>query len=250
VEIAEQILFITSMLGIVAMSASGALVAIDCQLDIIGVIVLSVVTTVGGGVMRDVLLGKLPPSLFRESIYTVYLLVATAVAVLLFVIAYFYQSFVIKNRNILLQITNAFDAVGLGAFTIVGAKTAIISDYGSNLFFVVFIGVITGAGGGILRDIMAGQVPVVLRKRIYIVASIAGALLYSCMQYARLADGLASCVSMGVIVVIRMLATYFRWNLPKVVLKDDCGCDSGIVSQEKEEQAETKLTGKHSETAV
>lgn len=217
----EQILLITGLLGGVAMAASGALVAIERQLDLLGVVLLGVITTVGGGILRDTLLGELPPRVFKDPLTMMYVLLATVVSLILFFIAYFFQPFVTKRKQWLLQITNVFDAIGLGAFTVVGAETALSSPYADNAFLVISVGVLTGSGGGILRDMMAGQVPVVLRKRIYIVASVMGAVLYYSFKYTALPDAVSMLASMSIVVLIRLLATFFRWNLPKVILNSE-----------------------------
>ena len=108
---------------------------------------------------------------------------------------------------------NIFDAIGLGAFTVVGIDTAVLSGYGDYDFLVIFLGVITGVGGGILRDIMAGQTPYVLRKHIYACASIAGALLYAGLMDI-INGNLAMLTGACTVILIRLLATHFCWNLP------------------------------------
>ena len=106
------------------------------------------------------------------------------------------------------------DAVGLGAFTVVGINTAISAGFEEYRFFMVFLGVITGVGGGILRDIMANETPAILKKHIYACASLAGALLYT---YTRgLSRELSMVCSALLVMIIRILARKYRWNLPHV----------------------------------
>ena len=110
---------------------------------------------------------------------------------------------------------NILDAIGLGAFTVTGIDTGVEAGYGSYHFLIIFLGVITGIGGGILRDIMAGETPYVLKKHIYACASIAGACLYTFfLEYTR--SDLAMVVSALLVIAIRMLASHYRWDLPKI----------------------------------
>lgn len=208
------VFFIIEMIGTVAFACSGAMVAVKKQLDMLGVIVLGVTTAVGGGMIRDILIGIHPPTLFVDPVYV---MVAFVAVVVLFL--------VVKSRRMPIEaletltyerVMNLLDAVGLGAFTVVGIDTAIEAGYGDYRFLMVFLGVITGVGGGILRDIMAGQTPAVLKKHVYACASIAGAICY-----VLLLDGFGTDISMIVsavlVVVIRVLARHYKWNLPRAM---------------------------------
>ncbi|MFT4106688.1 MAG: trimeric intracellular cation channel family protein [Lacrimispora sp.] len=203
--------FFVEAIGTIAFASSGAMVAIKKQLDLLGVIVLGVTTAVGGGMLRDIIIGNVPPNLFKDPIYV---LLAFATVLLLFGFVRINRKFV-NSRSIEAyeKVMNIFDAIGLGAFTVVGIDTAVISGYGDYDFLVIFLGVITGVGGGILRDIMAGQTPYVLRKHIYACASIAGALLYAGLM-GRINGDLAMLTGACTVILIRLLATHFCWNLP------------------------------------
>ena len=109
---------------------------------------------------------------------------------------------------------NIFDAVGLGIFTIIGINAGIDKGFGDYAFFIIFLGVITGVGGGVLRDIMAGVTPAVLRKHIYACASLAGAVCYVILLPLCNKD-LNMVISAAVVVIIRLLARHYKWNLPK-----------------------------------
>lgn len=208
------VFFIIEMIGTVAFACSGAMVAVKKQLDMLGVIVLGVTTAVGGGMIRDILIGIHPPTLFVDPVYV---MVAFATVVVLF--------FVVKSRRMPIEaletltyerVMNLLDAVGLGAFTVVGIDTAIEAGYGDYRFLMVFLGVITGVGGGILRDIMAGQTPAVLKKHVYACASIAGAICYVLLLDAFGTD-ISMIVSAVLVVVIRVLARHYKWNLPRAM---------------------------------
>ncbi len=206
-----SLFFFVEAVGTIAFASSGAMVAIKKQLDLLGVVVLGVITAVGGGMLRDIIIGNVPPALFKDPVYV---LLAFATVLILFAIVRMNQR-ILDSRSIETyeKVMNIFDAIGLGAFTVVGIDTAVLSGYGEYDFLVIFLGVITGVGGGILRDIMAGQTPYVLRKHIYACASIAGALLYAELM-DKINGNLAMLTGACTVILIRLLATHFCWNLP------------------------------------
>lgn len=203
------------LLGTVAFALSGAMVAIEKKADIFGVLVLGIITATGGGMLRDVLLGKLPPRLFSNSLYVA---VAAVTALLLFLLARRYRSSYIRKAKTVDQINNFFDALGLGAFTITGIQIGLSSGFAQSYFFLVFLGVLTGVGGGLIRDLMVMEIPFVLRKRVYAIAAILGGLVYVFVRSMFPAGELiASLLSIFTTVAIRLLATYFRWHLPRAL---------------------------------
>lgn len=207
-----SVLFIMELLGTAAFSCSGAMVAIRRRLDLLGVIVLGVVTAVGGGMIRDILIGIHPPTLFIKPVYVT---IAVAAAVVLFLIMCSKRlSGFLLNREAYDWTMNLLDAIGLGAFTVVGMDTAISAGFGNFRFLTIFLGVITGVGGGLLRDMMACEVPSILRKHVYACASIAGAVCYALIR-SRVPNNLALIASAALVVVIRLLARRYEWNLPR-----------------------------------
>lgn len=206
-----SLFFFIEVIGTIAFASSGAMVAIKKQLDLLGVIVLGVTTAVGGGMLRDIIIGNVPPALFQDPVYV---LLAFFTVMILFIIVRLNQRILAgRSMETYEKVMNIFDAVGLGAFTVVGIDTAILSGYGEYHFLIIFLGVITGVGGGILRDIMAGQTPYVLRKHIYACASIAGAILYAGLL-EHINGNAAMLTGACSVVLIRLLATRFCWNLP------------------------------------
>lgn len=209
---------IMEILGTVAFACSGAMLAIEKKLDLLGVIVLAVTTSVGGGMFRDILIGKLPPMLFRNPVYV---LVAVIAAVVFFFMAgsrrfiRFCLGSVYYDR-----LMNLLDAIGLGAFTVVGVNAGINSPYNDYVFLSIFLGVITGVGGGLLRDIMANRVPSVLREHIYACASILGAVCYFYMRDIWGADA-AVVLSASLVIAVRVLARRYDWNLPKCKIAEE-----------------------------
>lgn len=210
-DLAGLILLIIKLIGTIAFAVSGALVAIDKQFDIFGAMILGVIAAVGGGVLRDILLGINPPLMFKDYVFVT---VAFSTSFLVFWIEY-YRTFT-KHRYYYLQVINIFDAVGLGIFTVVGVNTALLYGHSDNWFLAVFIGTTTGISGGVLRDVLAGRVPMVLRKQVYAIASITGAIVFYILYHTDLDQTLAMFISVSVIMLIRLLAIYFKWNLPKV----------------------------------
>ena len=212
-ELAELIIHIAELIGTIAFAVSGVIVAIEKQLDFFGAMVLGVTTAVGGGALRDVLLGITPPTMFQN-----YVVVAVAVATsgLVFMIEYSSRGLLNKQKNNYLQVINIFDAVGLGVFTVIGVNTAIMNSYSDNWFLAIFIGTITGIGGGVLRDVLAGRIPLVLYKEVYALAAISGASLFYILHQTGLNLTLAMLFGASAVMLIRLLAIYFKWSLPKV----------------------------------
>ena len=204
--------YIIEIIGTVAFASSGAMIAIRKNMDIFGINVLAVTTALGGGLIRDLVLGINPPNMFRNSSYA---LAAIITACLLFGVFRLRQEllesrFVEKYEKWM----NVMDAIGLGAFTVIGINTALGVGYDS-IFLLIFVGVITGIGGGMIRDVMAGNMPFVFVKHVYACASIAGAIL--CLILRSFIGNSASMVIAAVlVVVIRLLAAHYRWNLPRV----------------------------------
>ena len=164
--------------------------------------------------LRDILIGIHPPALFTNPVY-----------VMAAFLAVFCLFLIIKYRRITMEalsslwyerVMNILDAIGLGAFTVVGIDTAITAGFGEYHFLMIFLGVITGVGGGVLRDIMAGETPAVLRRHVYACASLAGAVSYVLLQKVLESDW-DLILSASLVVVIRVLARHYKWNLPRAL---------------------------------
>lgn len=212
-ELESSVIFIIEIIGTLAFASSGAMVAMRKRLDLLGIIVLGVTTAVGGGMLRDILIGNLPPNTFRSPVY---MLAAFITVLVLFVLFRLWPS-LLASRYLesYEKIMNFLDAIGLGAFTVIGIDTGVEAGFGSYHFLIIFLGVMTGVGGGVLRDIMAGETPYILKKHIYACASIAGACLYVALLDHTDSDS-AMIVSACLVILIRILASYFRWDLPKI----------------------------------
>lgn len=209
----DEVLFVLELIGAAAFAVSGAMVAIEKRADIFGVLFLAVTTALGGGVIRDVLIGRIPPVMFVSYWY---LLISVAAALAVFIDAYLRSEKYKLHLDKLDAVNNIFDAIGLAVFTVSGMNAAMpVSD---NIILVLFVGMCTGVGGGMLRDVMTNTMPKVLRKRVYAVASLLGGGLYYAM-YALGANQLAS-IGCGMLLIfaLRLFATIYKWNLPSVKL--------------------------------
>ncbi len=213
-----EIIKVLEIIGTVAFAISGALVAIGANLDIFGVVFVGCITAVGGGIVRDLLLGITPPMIF--SVYHIFLL-ALITAVAVFIIAYINKSKFNAFRTKIEHINNIFDAVGLAAFSVTGAEVGFTHGFSDNALIIIVIGMTTGIGGGIFRDILTDTTPYVFKKHIYALASIFGSALYFALRH--LIDDIqtASVIAMLCVVIIRMLATKYCWNLPRVHIEND-----------------------------
>ena len=207
------ITFFMEMAGTVAFAASGAMVGVERNMDIFGVSVLGVVTAVGGGMIRDIVLGIIPPNVFTNPVYA---LVATITSCVVFLAFYWKRQLLEGHMRLTYdRVMLVMDSIGLGIFTVVGVNTGIRSGYMDNVFLLVFLGTITGVGGGLMRDMMAGVPPYIFVKHICACASIVGAVV--CVYMNRFVGNVeAMMVACFVIILIRYLAAHYRWNLPRL----------------------------------
>lgn len=208
-------LLVLELIGTCAFAVSGAVLGITKRFDIFGVIFSAIITSLGGGTVRDVLMGNLPPAMFRNYIYLIFALVT---ALLTFITASILKNTFSENIVVIDRVNNIFDAIGLGVFTIAGMNVAINGGFKDNFFFVVFLGMTTGCGGGILRDVIVGDIPFVLRKRVYAVASIGGGVLYY-LLFVVFEQGQIISMVAGILVIflLRIFASVFKWDLPRAI---------------------------------
>ncbi len=196
------------LFGIAVFAVSGALSAGRKSMDVFGVIVVAVVTATGGGTIRDVLLDRHPVFWIGDPTYLVVILVA-AIATVIF------TRFQRPPRVSLL----VADAFGLGLFSIVGARIAL--EAGAPILIAVLMGAITGSAGGLLRDILCAEIPLILRRHIYAVASLIGATVYVLLEEVGLALTISAPVGAATVFLLRLAA--MKWNLqvPSFILDDE-----------------------------
>ena len=181
----EQLILIFEIVGVISFALSGAMTALRRQMDIFGICVLGLTTACGGGIIRDLILGQTPPAAF-----------------LLY-----------HNRRAYELLLLWADSVGLGIFAVSGVCVAIEAGYASNRFLTVFVGVLTGVGGGVLRDIFAGDRPYIFVKHVYACAALLGALVCD-LLWQPVGRNAAMLAGFAVVLVIRLCSAHFRWSLP------------------------------------
>lgn len=201
-------------IGTAAFAVSGAMVAIDKGTDIFGVLLMAVFTALGGGTLRDVLIGHFPPRMFTNFHYV---LLSCICALAVFIIARIFKERYIEWERLIEQVNNVFDAIGLGIFAVSGARIGMEAGFADNIFLTTFLGTTTAIGGGMLRDVLLQEMPFVLKKRVYAVAAIVGALGYALLMRMGMNSVMAYALGMMATIAVRILATVFRWNLPKAI---------------------------------
>ncbi len=209
----DWILFVTSTVGTIAFAVSGSLTAIERGLDLFGVLIIGCVSATGGGLMRDIVIGAIPPNVFMslES-----LSIATASSLLTFCAVVLFRRHYHTYREKAAAINNVFDAIGLAAFCVTGTTVVMRAGYSGNPVISIVLGMFTGFGGGMLRDILTNVTPAIFRKHVYAVAALAGSGAYYLLLKFGVSSGIATVLAMATVCIIRYLATTRRWELPKI----------------------------------
>lgn len=197
-----SLLYTLDLIGTAAFAASGAWAGIRRRMDLLGVLVLGVVTATGGGTLRDMLLGDVPPFSFKDETY---LYLSFAVALVVF--------FCHRRLEFLQHPLQYFDAVGLGTFVVIGTGKALAFEMG--FIGAVVMGVMTATAGGVIRDVLSNQVPLILRKEVYASACIAGALLMVVLHRLGVDHPVAALAAALVVIAVRLLAVRYNWALPR-----------------------------------
>ena len=193
---------VLDLFGTMTFAVTGAFKAIEHKSDVVGIIILATMTGVAGGVLRDLIFGRIPPVAIVNPLYIV-ITVATAVAMF-----FLYRSLK-KHWNLFLK----FDAIGLGVFTIIGATFA-YNLFGLNFLAMAFAGVLTAVGGGILRDVFVNEMPIVFVKELYASASFIGVVIFFGLLAIGLDLNIAAIPSIVAATSLRLLAMKYNWNLP------------------------------------
>ncbi|MGA4507039.1 trimeric intracellular cation channel family protein [Propionibacteriaceae bacterium G1746] len=196
-----MLLTVLYVIGITAEAMTGALAAGREKMDLFGVVIIATVTAIGGGSVRDMLLGHYPLTWVRQPLYLVLVVVAAVVTVSIASLMRYFRSLFL-----------ALDAVGLVVFSILGAKVAL--GMGLGVVIACVGAIITGVFGGVMRDLLCNRVPLVFRKELYASVSLAAALLYVGLYTLRVHDLTAVVITLVVGFAMRMLAVYHRLSLP------------------------------------
>lgn len=203
-----SLLYGLDLLGTAAFAASGALAAIKREMDLFGVLMLGLVTACGGGTLRDLLLGDTPPFIFKDESY---LYLSAAVALVVF--------FLNHHLDFIRHPLSYFDAVGLGTFVVIGTGKAL--EFKLGWFGTVMMGVMTATAGGMIRDLLSAQVPMILQREVYASACLAGGTaLYLFHHYTTIPHAWALVISAVLVVIMRLLAIRYNWALPRAISRD------------------------------
>jgi len=201
----DRLLFVADIAGTLVFAVEGAMAAVHGNLDLIGIMVLAFCTALGGGVIRDILLGALPPAALRDWRYP-------AIAFTTAVLVFFLHRYV---RAIPAPAIQVLDAAGLAIFAIAGTLKAKL--YKMNSLVAVMLGAITGIGGGTMRDVLLNQVPNVLRFEIYATAALAGSACMIAARKIRIPTNGAAGIGIAICFVLRILGLWRHWNLPRAL---------------------------------
>jgi uncharacterized membrane protein YeiH len=189
------------VLGVFSFAVSGAFFAMKKKLDPFGVLIISFVTAIGGGTLRDIMIGNLPVGWLRN-LTTIYAILAAAFG------AMFFEKYLRKLTTTLFL----FDALGLGFYTILGIELAVQQEL--NMVVCIALGTITACFGGVIRDVLLNQVPLVFRKELYAVASLSGGFIYFLLKETDINTKISKIVCILIIFTIRSLAVKYKIMLP------------------------------------
>ncbi|MDO9915850.1 trimeric intracellular cation channel family protein [Glaesserella parasuis] len=198
-------LFIQDLIGTIVFAISGAIAARQHKMDIFGMFVLALVTGVGGGTLRDVMISSTPVFWMKQPIYVLMISVAVVIVAIL------------KNqidRDYWKKGLLIFDAIGLGVFTVIGVQKGL--DFGLHPLICVALGGVTGCFGGLIRDILRNEVPVILQKEVYVTASLIGGIIFILFRDAGFESNWIDVATVTTVIAIRMLTIKFNMHLPKI----------------------------------
>jgi uncharacterized membrane protein YeiH len=199
-------LLVVDLLGTFVFAVEGATAGIQANLDLLGLMVVAFATALGGGIIRDVLIGAIPPNSIRDWRYPVVAFVGAAVV-------FFFYQFVSQVSPWAIII---FDAAGLALFAVAGAAKAL--DFGIHPFIAVLMGGVTGVGGGTIRDIFLARIPTVLRADVYATAALAGAAVLVMGIRLKANPRLMTVLGAVVCFALRVVSVWRHWNLPRLLL--------------------------------
>ncbi|OQP42902.1 hypothetical protein A4H97_12175 [Niastella yeongjuensis] len=206
----EDLLKLIDILGTITFSISGVFAAMQKRLDIFGILIISFITSIGGGTLRDVLLGDLPVKWMRD-IETPLIILVSAICAILF-------RHIIKNFQ---QTLFIFDSLGLGFFTVLGIQKGI--KFGLNPGICVVLGTVTGCFGGVIRDILLNNIPLIFRREIYATACILGGIIYFILFQTHFPKEWLDVTVMLVVFMIRFLAVRYKLEMPDLYSEDKKG---------------------------
>ena len=193
-------IYILNLAGVFVFAISGTLTAIDSDFDVVGAIIIGFITALGGGTLRDILIGETPVGWMQDAL-SLYAIVAAVLC------SYLFKKSILKLRKGMF----IFDTIGLGLFTILGLQKTL--ELGLSPLIAVIMGVVSAVFGGVIRDVLSNIVPLIFRTEIYASACVAGALVFLVLDGLRLPLELSMVVSMVVVFLIRYFAVRRKWAL-------------------------------------
>ncbi|AWM12586.1 trimeric intracellular cation channel family protein [Flavobacterium sp. NRK F10] len=198
---------ILDIIGVFVFAISGVLAAINKKLDLFGVFIIAFVTALGGGTLRDVLIGRMPVG-WMENLNYVYIIILGCIVAIVF------RNYLNKLRVSLFL----FDTIGLGVYTLIGIEKGL--EYGLHPTVCITLGTITASFGGLIRDILCNEIPLLLRKgTIYATICIIGGILFFVLRFLGLEDSVNELITSLFIIIFRLMAVHFSWSLPVITIK-------------------------------
>lgn len=215
----DTVITVIEIIGVVSFCISGSIVAIDKEMDVFGVVLLALTTTFGGGIFRDLILGRTPA--FFVDMY-LYVLVGTLTSIAVFILAAAFKKWYVREEEKINFFNNFVDAMGLGAFTVTSVNIVLDVAPDKGPFIAIMLGMIASVGGGVVRDLFLDRVPNILRKHVYALACLVGATVYYVLRVwafpgSEVGEIVSTFVGILAVFVIRVLASTFKWNLPKAI---------------------------------
>lgn len=201
-------IYLLDLFGVAVFAITGSLAAGQKALDLFGVVVVALVTALGGGTLRDLILGRTPVFWVED---TLYLVVVIFTSLLTFWLTRLRSPANLTLRRVLL----VADAFGLAIFTVIGVQITL--DTGANALIAIIMGMMTGVAGGIIRDLLSNEIPLILRSEIYAVASLAGGVVYVVLLALGVAGALVVPLAVLATLGLRLVAIRRRWSLPRVI---------------------------------
>ncbi len=198
-----ELLKLIDIAGIAVFSISGVFAAMEKKLDVFGVFIIAFITALGGGTLRDVLIGQLPVSWMYNLNYGLIVLLSTLASI-------FFSNIIGNYQKTLLT----FDSLGIGLFTVVGIQKGIMLDFHPAV--CIALGTITACFGGVIRDILLNNIPLIFQKEVYATACILGGVVYFVLMRLQMNEMITEMISITFIVVFRLVAVRFNWQLPSI----------------------------------
>lgn len=193
-------IYFLDLLGTLTFAISGVLTAIDKKFDLVGTLIIGFVTAIGGGTIRDILIGRFPVGWLGDRYYFLVIIIG-------YMLAYIFKNRILRLKKSMFL----FDTIGIGLFTIIGIQIA--SQYNLNMEACLFMGVISACFGGVLRDVLTNEIPLIFRQEIYATACLIGGIIYFCLSWITLSENFNIICSICTVIVIRYFAIKNNWSL-------------------------------------